>query len=163
MIDKEQGFWQYRWVLMKACLPIFSLFLLTLLPGQADDGLPVLRRQTLPQKLMWQLETELTGQRQQNGAVQECLAAAASDLLQTAGYEPTVANLVRVLTSPSESGSFESALKELLLPQTDCIEVSADASFALLRTHSRAGQRLDIFRNTARGLMVQRLLRGSGR
>ena len=139
---------------MKLFIPL--LFLAT---AWADDGLPVLQRRTLPCEVMWQLETELTGLRQKNGAVLECLAAALQDLLQQAGHDATVENLVRVLTTPSESGTPESALKELLLPQTDVIAVSQDGSFAMLCTRTQSGETLQIFRDTVRGLSVQRMQR----
>lgn len=139
---------------MKLFIPL--LFLAT---AWADDGLPVLQRRSLPSEVMWQLETELTGLRQKNGAVLECLAAALQDLLQQAGHDATVENLVRVLTTPSESGTPESALKELLLPQTDAIAVSQDGSFAMLYTRTQSGETLQIFRDTVRGLSVQRMQR----
>lgn len=139
---------------MKLFIPL--LFLAT---AWADDGLPVLQRRRLPSEVMWQLETELTGLRQKNGAVLECLAAALQDLLQQAGHDATVENLVRVLTTPSESGTPESALKELLLPQTDAIAVSQDGSFAMLCTRTQSGETLQIFRDTVRGLSVQRMQR----
>lgn len=142
--------------LMKTKLFIPLFFMAT---ACADDGLPVLQRNTLPSEEMWQLETELTGLRQKNGAVMECLAAALRDLLQQAGREATVENLVRVLTTPSESGTPESAIKELLLPQSDSIQVSMDGSLALLATNNRKGQTLEIFRDTIRGLTVQRIQR----
>ena len=131
--------------------------LLFLAAAHADDGLPVLQRSTLPNEVMWELETELTGFRQNNGAVLECLQAALQDLLQQAGHEATVENLVHVLTRPSESGTPESAIKELLLPNTDAVLVSQDATFALIITPVRKGYLLDIFRDTAQGLTVQRL------
>ncbi len=143
--------------------PLLPKLLLPLLVAShtlyAHDGLPVLQRTMLPNERMWQLETELTGQHLQNGAVLECLAATLRDLLQQAGRDATVENLVQVLTTPSEPGTPESAIKELLLPQTDCIHVSLDGSFALLVTDSRFGETLDIFRDSIRGLSVQRLQR----
>ena len=127
--------------------------------AHADDGLPVLQRSTLPNEVMWELETELTGFRQNNGAVLECLQAALQDLLQQAGHEATVENLVRVLTSPSESGTPESAIKELLLPQADSILVSQDGSFAMICNQTKAGETLQVFRDTVRGLSVQNMRR----
>ena len=136
------------------------LLCLALLPtAQADDGLPILQRDLLPDEQLWQLETELTGHRERNGAVHECTAAALSDLLQQAGLTATVEDLVQVLTSPSESGTPESAIKELLLPRADCIQVSMDATFALITTTVRGGKVLDIFRNSPYGLTVHRLVR----
>ena len=81
------------------------------------------------------------------------------DLLQQAGLTATVEELVQVLTSPSESGTPESAIKELLLPRADCIQVSMDATFALITTRVRGGKVLDIFRNSPYGLTVHRLVR----
>lgn len=133
--------------------------LLFLAAVRADDGLPVLQRSPLPSEVMWELETELTGFRQNNGAVLECLQAALQDLLQQAGHEATVENLVRVLTRPSESGTPESAIKELLLPQADSILVSQDGSFAMICNQTRTGETLQIFRDTVRGLSVQQIRR----
>lgn len=136
------------------------LLCLAMLPtAMADDGLPILQRSLLPDEQLWQLETELTGHRERNGAVHECTAAALSDLLQQAGLTATVEDLVQVLTSPSESGTPESAIKELLLPRADCIQVSMDATFALITTRVRGGKVLDIFRNSPYGLTVHRLVR----
>ena len=133
--------------------------LLFLAAAHAGDGLPVLQRSTLPSEVMWELETELTGFRQNNGAVLECIEAALQDLLQQSGHEPTVENLVRVLTSPSESGTPESAIKELLLPQAESIRVSQDGSFAMICNQTRTGETLQIFRDTVRGLSVQQIRR----
>ena len=133
--------------------------LLFLAAAHADDGLPVLQRSTLPSEVMWELETELTGFRQNNGAVLECLQAALQDLLQQAGHEATVENLVRVLTRPSESGTPESAIKELLLPQAESILVSQDGSFAMICNQTKAGETLQVFRDTVRGLSVQNMRR----
>ena len=133
--------------------------LLFLAAAHADDGLPVLQRRTLPNEVMWELETELTGFRQNNGAVLECLQAALQDLLLQAGHEATVENLVRVLTRPSESGTPESAIKELLLPQADSILVSQDGSFAMICNQTKAGETLQVFRDTVRGLSVQNMRR----
>ena len=133
--------------------------LLFLAAAHADDGLPVLQRRTLPNEVMWELETELTGFRQSNGAVLESLQAALQDLLQQAGHEATVENLVRVLTRPSESGTPESAIKELLLPQADSILVSQDGSFAMICNQTKAGETLQVFRDTVRGLSVQNMRR----
>lgn len=125
----------------------------------ADDGLPTLQRVTLDNETLWRLETELVGHRERNGAVLECMAAALSDLLQQAGHEATVEKLVQVLTTPSEHGTPESAIKELLLPRADIIQVSMDGSFAIIATQSRNGEALEIFRDTVYGLSVQRLRR----
>ena len=136
------------------------LLCLAMLPSAlADDGLPILQRDLLPDEQLWQLETELTGHRERNGAVHECTAAALSDLLRQAGLTATVEDLVLVLTSPSESGTPESAIKELLLPRADSIQVSMDATFALITTTVRGGKVLDIFRNSPYGLSVHRLMR----
>lgn len=125
----------------------------------ADDGLPTLQRVTMDNETLWHLETELIGHRERNGAVLECIAAALSDLLQQAGHEATVEKLVQVLTTPSESGTPESAIKELLLPRADIIQVSMDGSFALIAMQSKNGETLEIFRDTIHGLSVQRLRR----
>lgn len=124
-----------------------------------DDGLPTLQRSFLPSEEMWQLETELVGHRDRNGAVQECVAAALRDLLQQGGYEPTVESLVRVLTRPTQSGTPESAIKELLLPRAGSIKVSQDASMAIISTPMPGGESLEIFRDTVSGLTVQRMQR----
>lgn len=105
------------------------------------------------------METELMGQRERNGAVLECVAETLRDLLLQAGMEPTVESLVRVLTSPSESGTPESAIKELLMPRTQTIRVSLDATFAAIATPVRSGTALEIFRDTAHGLSVRRIRR----
>ena len=136
------------------------LLCLAMLPtALADDGLPILQRDLLPDEQLWQLETELTGHRERNGAVHECTAAALSDLLRQAGLTATVEDLVLVLTRPSESGTPESAIKALLLPRADSIQVSMDATFALITTTVRGGKVLDIFRNSPYGLSVHRLMR----
>ena len=136
------------------------LLCLAMLPtALADDGLPILQRDLLPDEQLWQLETELTGHRERNGAVHECTAAALSDLLLQAGLTATVEDLVLVLTRPSESGTPESAIKELLLPRADSIQVSMEATFALRTTTVRGGKVLDIFRNSPYGLSVHRLMR----
>lgn len=140
-------------------LAVILLCLAMLPTALADDGLPILQRDLLPDEQLWQLETELTGHRERNGAVHECTAAALSDLLRQAGLTATVEDLVLVLTSPSESGTPESAIKELLLPRADSIQVSMDATFALITTTVRGGKVLDIFRNSPYGLSVHRLMR----
>lgn len=133
------------------------IFVLVLLPAHAADGLPTLQRRTLDKETMWQLETELTGYLERNGAVSECTASALSGQLQLAGCEATVENLVQVLTTPSEEGTPQSAIKELLLPGSDVIWVSRDGSFAVISTPSAGGEILEIFRDTPFGLSVQRL------
>ena len=131
--------------------------LIALCPVRADDGLPTLQRALLPDEQLWQLETELTGHRERNGAVQECTAATLSELLQQAGRAATVEELVQVLTTPSTAGTPESTIKELLLPRADCIHVSMDATFAIIITPTRRGRIIDIYRDTAYGLSVHRL------
>ena len=142
---------------MKTPLLSTLLGLAALIPVCAADALPVLHREILPNEEMWALETELMGQRERNGAVLECVAEALRDLLLQAGMEPTVESLVRVLTSPSESGTPESAIKELLMPRTQTIRVSLDATFAVIATPVRSGTTLEIFRDTAHGLSVRRI------
>lgn len=143
---------------MKYQLLSTLLCLASWLPAGANDGLPVLQRVTLDNKAMWEWETELIGHRERNGAVLECLSESLTDLLQQAEMEPTVESLVQVLTSPSEAGTPQSSIKELLLPRCAQIHVSQDAAFAVLVTQHRSGGRtLEIFRNTGIGLTVQRL------
>ncbi|MBR1982058.1 MAG: hypothetical protein IKA23_04835 [Akkermansia sp.] len=125
----------------------------------ADDGLPTLQRAPLPDEERWALETELTGHQEQNGAVLECLAATLQNLLQQAGRAATVEQLVMVLTTPSSSGTPESTIKELLLPRASHIQVSNDATFALITTPLKRGFSLEIFCDTAYGLSAHRLLR----
>lgn len=144
---------------MKTPLLSTLLGLAALIPVCAADALPVLHREILPNEEMWAMETELMGQRERNGAVLECVAEALRDLLLQAGMEPTVESLVRVLTSPSESGTPESAIKELLMPRTQTIRVSLDATFAAIATPVRSGTALEIFRDTAHGLSVRRIRR----
>lgn len=141
----------------KLTATILSLILLQ--PVQADDGLPTLQRCQLPDEELWQLETELTGHRERNGAVLECTAAALRDLLQQAGRMSTVEELVQVLTTPSESGTPESAIKELLLPRADSIHVSMDSSVATITTPVSGGAVIDVFRDTAYGISIHRLKR----
>lgn len=135
------------------------IVLLAALPAtaRARDGLPTLQRTTLPDEQLWQLETELTGHRERNGAVLECTAAVLNDLLQQSGRMPTVEALVQVLTTPSSPGTPESAIKELLLPRADCICVSMDATFATITTPVRGGWVIEIYRDTAHGLGIHRL------
>lgn len=137
-------------------ITLSGLFIYT---AAADDGLPTLLRSPLPDEERWALETELTGHREQNGAVLECLAAALQDLLQQAGRDTTVEQLVLVLTTPSSSGTPESTIKELLLPRASHIQVSNDATFAIITTPLKRGSALEIFCDTACGLTVHRLLR----
>lgn len=144
---------------MKTPLLSILLGLAALIPVNAADSLPVLQRDILPNEEMWALETELMGQRERNGAVLECLADALCDLLRQAGMEPTVESLVLVLTSPSETGTPESAIKELLMPRAHTIRVSLDASFAVIATPVRNGTTLEIFRDTPHGLSVRRIRR----
>ena len=139
-------------------------FLLALLLGPvigfspcAGTGLPVLQRITLSNKEMWQWETELTGHRERNGAVLECTASSLTDLLQQAGMEPTVESLVQVLTSPCNDDTPQAEIKELLLPRTPRILVSQDATFAVLVLPGFKDNTLEIFRDTATGLTMQRL------
>lgn len=142
---------------MKTPLLTILLSLAALIPVTSADSLPVLQRDILPDEEMWALETELMGQRERNGAVQECVAIALRDLLLQAGMEPKVESLVLVLTSPSETGTPESAIKELLMPRAHTIRVSQDASFAVIATRVRNGSALEIFRDTACGLSVRRM------
>lgn len=133
--------------------------LFILLPASASGALPVLQRDTLPNEEMWALETELLGQGGCNEAVLECVAEALQGLLLQAGMEPTVESLVQVLTSPCETGTPESAIKELLMPRSPGISVSQDGSFAVITTPNHRGTSLEIFRDTAHGLSVRRLKR----
>jgi hypothetical protein len=121
------------------------------------DSLPVLRRSTLENEERWRLETELVGAMERNGAVLECTAETLQDLLIEAEMEPTVESLVQVLTTPCKADTPRAAIKELLLPSTDTILVSQDATFALIITPVRKGCRMEVFRDTAQGLTVQRI------
>lgn len=138
-------------------LSLILFCLVFILPARADDGLPILQRSQLADEELWQLEAELTGHRERNGAVLECTAGALRDLLQQAGRMPTVEELVLVLTTPSKSGTPESAIKELLLPRADSICVSMDGTFATISTPVLGGVMIDIFRDSAYGITVQRL------
>lgn len=142
---------------MKSFFLSFLLYSVALLPAAAEDGLPVLQRTTLPNEQMWQLETELVGQKERNGAVLECMAEALNSMLLQADMEPTVASLVLVLTTPSDGSTPQAAIKELLLPRTQCIQVSPDATFAVIETPVHGGTILEIFRDTAHGLIVRRV------
>lgn len=158
IVDTTDTSWQYgNAPHMKQLSFIFLLILIALSPTQADDGLPVLRRMVLPDEQLWQLETELTGHRERNGAVLECTAAALRDLLEQSGRQATVEELVDILTTPSEANTPESTIKELILPRADSISVSMDASFAIIVTPVRGGSIIDIYRDTAYGLSVHRL------
>lgn len=137
-----------------------SVLLLGLLMGTAvyaKADLPVLQRVTLSSKEMWQWETELTGHRERNGAMLECTASSLTDLLLQAGMEPTVESLVQVLTSACAANTPQAEIKELLLPRTPRILVSQDATFAVLVIPGFKGNTLEIFRDTATGLTMQRL------
>lgn len=123
----------------------------------AMADLPVLQRVTLSNREMWQWETELTGHKERNGAVLECTASALSDLLVQAGMEPSVESLVQVLTTPCSTSTPQAEIKELLLPRTHRILVSQDATFAVLVIPGFKGDTLEIFRDTATGLTMQRL------
>ena len=138
-------------------LPSLFLSLALCFPAYAEAELPVLQRVTLSNKEMWQWETELVGHRERNGAVLECIAESITDLLRQAEMEPTVESLVQVLTTPCEADTPRAAIKELLLPSTDTILVSQDATFALIITPVRKGCRMEVFRDTAQGLTVQRI------
>lgn len=144
---------------MKSPLLSILLGLAALIPVSAADSLPLLKRNTLTNEEMWALETELSGLQERNRAVLECVAETLRDLLMQAGMEPTVESLVRVLTTPSEEGTPESAVKELLMPRAHCISVSPDASFAVIATPVKGGTTLEIFRDTAHGLVIHRLKR----
>lgn len=128
------------------------------LPARAMDGLPVLQRVTLENQELWQLETELTGRVEHNGAVQECMAGLLVELLQKAGMAPRVESLVQVLTTPSASGSPQAAIKEMLLPLDGEICVSQDSSVAIITSSGRS-RTLRIFQDTATGFVVHRLKR----
>lgn len=121
------------------------------------EDLPLLHRVPLPDSSVWALETEITGQKEQNRAVLECLAEALTTLLKQAHMEPTVESLVIVLTSPTTEGTPESGIKELLMPRTSRIHVSEDATFAIISTPVQDGETLEIFRNSACGITVHRL------
>lgn len=140
---------------------IFSFLpaLALLLPAPGSDGLPVMQRSALKKELLWELETALTGHREQNGAVMECTASTLTRLLQSCGREATVLSVVQVLTSPSEPGSPESSIKQLLLAGDGRLLVSDDATFAVLHVPTRSGETLEIIRDTAMGLSVHRLQR----
>ena len=133
----------------------FLVFLLMQSSFCMADSLPVLRRSTLENAERWRLETELVGASERNGAVQECTAEALQDLLIQADMEPTVESLVLVLTTPCEPNTPRAGIKELILPSTDTVLVSQDATFALIITPVRKGYLLDIFRDTAQGLTVR--------
>lgn len=159
IIDTTSASCHYVCIQMKNPALSFLACLAAMLPACADDGLPVLQRETLPNEQMWQLETELVGQKERNAAVLECLTNALHDLLLQAGGETTVESLVLVLTNPSEYGTPQSSIKELLLPRARSIQVSLDGSFAIIATPVRGGSSIEIFRDTARGLTVQRIRR----
>lgn len=133
--------------------------LLLWLPARADADLPVLQRVTLSNREVWQWETELVGHRERNGAVLECMAESLTDLLKQADMEPTVESLVLVLTTPCKEGTPQAELKELLMPRTSEILVSQDATFAVLVLQGSRSTTLEIFRDTAMGLTMQRLRR----
>jgi hypothetical protein len=138
-----------------------SLFLILALcfPVYAEAELPVLQRVTLSNKEMWQWETELVGHRERNGAVLECIAESITDLLRQAEMEPTVESLVHVLTTPCRDDTPQAEIKELLMPRTNQILVSQDATFAALVIRNSKTTTLEIFRDTAMGLTMQRLRR----
>ena len=138
-----------------------SLFLSLALcfPVYAEAELPVLQRVTLSNKEMWQWETELVGHRERNGAVLECIAESITDLLRQAEMEPTVESLVHVLTTPCRDDTPQAEIKELLMPRTNQILVSQDATFAALVIRNSKTTTLEIFRDTAMGLTMQRLRR----
>ena len=144
---------------MKHCFPSLLLGLLMGTSACAKADLPILQRVTLSSKEMWQWETELTGHKERNGAVLECTAEAITALLLKADMPPTVESLVQVLTTPCAANTPQAEIKELLLPRTDRILVSQDASFAVLVIPNRKGRTLEIFRDTATGLTMQRLRR----
>lgn len=125
----------------------------------AKADLPILQRVTLSSKEMWQWETELTGHRERNGAVLECTAEAITTLLLKADMPPTVESLVQVLTSACAANTPQAEIKELLLPRTQRILVSQDATFALLVIPAHKGSTLEIFRDTDAGLTMHRLRR----
>ncbi len=138
-----------------------SLFLSLALcfPVYAEAELPVLQRVTLSNKEMWQWETELVGHRERNGAVLECIAESITDLLRQAEMEPTVESLVHVLTTPCRDDTPQAEIKELLMPRTNQILVSQDATFAAMVIRNSKTTTLEIFRDTAMGLTMQRLRR----
>ena len=139
-----------------------SVLLLGLLMGTsacAKADLPILQRVTLSSKEMWQWETELTGHRERNGAVLECTAEAITALLLKADMPPTVESLVQVLTSACAANTPQAEIKELLLPRTQRILVSQDATFAMLVIPAHKGSTLEIFRDTGAGLTMHRLRR----
>ena len=145
-------------MMMRRFLPyLFTLLLLHHAMGSC--GFPVMRSEPLKKELMWELETELTGHRERNGAVMECTAAALVQLLQSSGREACVLSLIEVLTTPCEADTPESAIKELLMAGEGRILVSDDASFAVLHIPTRSGNTLEIIRDTATGLSVHRLQR----
>lgn len=125
----------------------------------AKADLPILQRVTLSSREMWQWETELTGHRERNGAVQECTAEAITTLLLKADMPPTVESLVQVLTSACAANTPQAEIKELLLPRTQRILVSQDATFAMLVIPAHKGSTLEIFRDTGAGLTMHRLRR----
>ena len=125
----------------------------------AKADLPILQRVTLSSKEMWQWETELTGHRERNGAVLECTAEAITALLLKADMPPTVESLVQVLTSACAANTPQAEIKELLLPRTQRILVSQDATFAMLVIPAHKGSTLEIFRDTGAGLAMHRLRR----
>lgn len=135
----------------------FLLCLIALLPTNAQEALPTLSRVTLSNKEMWEMETIITGYRERNGAVIECIAESLRDLLIKADMEPSVASLVEILTTPCLPETPAATIKELLLPNARFIQVSQDASFALIATTVRGHTTLEIFRDTAGGLLYQRI------
>ena len=140
-------------------LPSLFLSLALCFPAYAEAELPVLQRVTLSNKEMWQWETELVGHRERNGAVLECIAESITDLLRQAEMEPTVESLVHVLTTPCRDDTPQAEIKELLMPRTNQILVSQDATFAALVIRNSKTTTLEIFRDTAMGLTMQRLRR----
>ena len=144
---------------MKHRFPGLLLGLFMGISCYAKADLPVLQRVTLSNKEMWQWETELTGHRERNGAVLECTAEAITALLLKADMPPTVESLVQVLTSVCEANTPQAEIKELLLPRTQRILVSQDATFAMLVIPAHKGSTLEIFRDTGAGLTMHRLRR----
>lgn len=144
---------------MKRCIISLLLGAAFCCPVLAGSHLPCLQRVTLTNREMWQWETELTGSQERNGAVLECMAGTLAGLLLRADMPPTVESLVQVLTTPCAADTPQAEIKELLLPRTDRILVSQDASFAVLVIPNRKGRTLEIFRDTATGLTMQRLRR----
>ena len=151
--------WQYGGQNMRYPLQQLLICLLALGAVGLASPLPTLHRQTLDNKQVWELETELLNNNERNGAVQECTARTLQDLLIQAEMEPNVESLVQVLTTPCKTDTPQAAVKELLLPRATSILVSQDATFAIIITPVRGGRTLEIFRDTARGLSVQRLKR----